>query len=613
MGLKFYSVLREENLNYQIEYLSEDMDYLIYSPSSTIVEENHIFKNFFNFAKKLFSFVISKIKELWTKFINFVKRIYNKIINFFKKMTNKYESNDKPIYKASFCLEYYHASNLQVYSSISDVINAFTKSCNKITEEIKKISKRNVTALDKLEKITLTNIKEETVEDHAVIERVHLLTQKFHPLGTPKDIYDNSHEGIVFGETTFDEAIHENIKVLTTKDIESIYNLKDDMHDIYNALVDTLTDNLIYLLDDRKFNEYININNKIGIKNVALNRFYTQLKTYQYDKRSLRNILSTSFNSYFTTDAAGQAKLKNWLEIQISYNNTLIETLNNMLSINYAILQLTLNDANIVKKDIKNYDFKSFSDIINNNKLQFIKRNNEVWDFSNLGLGVLVNSKDIANNLELNANEKFLNMNYCNLLLHYMTNYDITIQAHETIENQYRSFNDINNKYSLIETEIFRILYEKEHDLLYKLYSVINNADDIKEILYQFTKIQEPEQFNFKKRKLPEDVLYTYNFNLRLVFNNYFKRHWKININFRNFIKSYIDDNWFRWTLSSPVCTPKNNGPFTDVELLIYQLWRENYHNVMMLVCNANYYKLHPYFYKNNMYDVTVSKDTRLM
>ena len=575
---------------------------------------HHIFKKFFNFAKKLFSLVISKIKKLWTIFINFVKRIYTKIADFFKKMTNKYEPNDKPIYKASFCLEYYRASHLQMFSTVPDVVKAFTRSCNKITEEIKKISKRNIEALDKLEKITLTNIKEGTVEDYAIMERVHLLTQKFHPLGTPRDIYDDRHEGIVFGETIFDEAIRENIKVLTTKDIESIYKLKDDEQAIYDALVDTLTDNLIYLLDDRNFNEYIETNDNIGIKNTALNRFYIQLKTYQYDRRSLRNILSTSFNSYFTTDAAGQAKLKNWLEIQIAYNNALIETLNNMLSINYAILQLTLDEANVIKKDIKKYDFKSFTKVLELNKDQFIYRNNEVWDFSSLGLGLLVNSEAIAKDLEPRANEKFMNPNYCNLLFHYIRNYDVTIQAHETVKDRYESYAQMWNGFSPIEKYIFSSLYNNEKTLMDKLMDITSNNDSaIQDILYKYIHTRNIEEIIFKNKNMNEYELDRYNQYLQLYYKDYFRNQYKKSYTFRNFMNLYADGKWFRWTMTSPVFTPKNNGPFTDPELLIYQLWKENYHNVMMLVCNADYYKLHPYFSENNMYDVTISKDTRLM
>ena len=57
-------------------------------------------------------------------------------------------------------------------------------------------------------------------------------------------------------------------------------------------------------------------------------------------------------------------------------------------------------------------------------------------------------------------------------------------------------------------------------------------------------------------------------------------------VNSRVFFKEYSNDRYARWTITDELYTPSGAGPFTDVELFVYQLLKEGYKKINILSCN---------------------------
>lgn len=595
--MMFFELLKETNFDYQIEYLNDiNSEIIIEEDSNELLLEDFFLKNIYNKVKEYVKKFIKWIKSIWKKFIEMVKKFIQKIKEWVNKLLVKDKiSSSEPIY-ATFCMESSYLPDPVKYNDIDHVIKAYKRSMYNIEKKMNEISGRNIKISEMMKKY---QISRESIESYAefyniIMEDIEEMDVPMQNLGSTKPI-----PGVILQSSDIlSQVLNEKREIFSKEKFERIRQLQGKMEEFYEYLSNGMVDGIMKLFEENS--EYLILDKSYtdNTKNAMLNRFYTTLKTIQFDRPYFKKLMDLTIAANFPKTDEGFAALKAWIKIQYDYNNSIMEVLSNMIVLNYEMLKISLSKANEISFQLKkDWNTKELGIVLRNNLNQFISSDNRVFDFSKLGLGILLNSHEIAADEAKNSNKKFLDFSYSDTFLNNLTKYDVMIQAHESSEDPYITINDYLKLVSPIENNLFKTLYNKEYSLYYRLMNE------------KFYNDRNPE---FKTRLFMNKYLKAGISNKHITDDYFYMTYCKpyiSNKSFRKFLKDYSNGDWHRWILSSPVTSYKSNNDFYDVELLCWQLYNEGFKRILLLICNTHGYQIHPNI--SNLKGITIRK-TRL-
>ena len=602
--LKYYDGFEYENISLDLvkESLNNEVSNFIKSSNIPIVENSYL-KSIYEKIKKIFTWLVNIIKKLWTSFINMVKSFINKAKEWFNKSIKKPTRSLPKTIHASFCMERFEPE-VKSYDTINELYNSYIKSINNINKEIEYISKKNIHLIEQAQKMQMKITYESSTDIESLLERETFFDQKMHLPGTSYDSDKSHFSSNIQTYTDIDQYMFEG-DILNKEDFEYIRSKQGKMEELYDALVNRTIDRLIQLLetDPSYLNDLENVSSdrnqsKVRVTNQALSYFYRYFKSCKYSKEYVSSRMMNSLLTYFPKTEEGYQELQDWVQIKINYNKALIETLGNMLVLNHAMFEISLEEARKISLDMKDtWDLESFNIIFKNNIDKFRKENGMIYDFRNINLGLVLNSKNIANKSEYGFDTWF-NLDRTKRLLKVISKYDVIIQAHEDPENErYESLPDVIRNLNDNEISLFMDLYKDE----YQLYSELAKTGNLSSV----TPTQDKEIckiFKHYNRFLLTKSEYEYeqelgtvdNMRYKDIYSKYSKRI--SNLKFRKIIKTFNENKWLRWKLSSNIKVPIGDESFlefSDVELLIYQLQKMGFKRIRVVICNKNHFALH--------------------
>lgn len=599
--LQYYEPERYDNLSLDLikESLNDEEKSLVDSIES--VTESSI-SSILGKIKKLFINFIGFIKRLWNMFIDKVKAFINKIREWFNKIFKKQSQQLPNQVQASFCMEGFEPE-IRSFKTVKALYNAYNNSVEAIKNEIDRVSKENLRIIKRMQDVQMkrNNIIEESTFD-IIFERETFNDQTMHLPGVPYDSKINKFKSKISGYTDIDQYMYE-ADIFNKEDFEYIRSLQGKMEELYDALTNRTIDKLIYLLEkDSDFYlkgvSYLKNNknrkeNESHIINQALVHFYNHFIDSKESKEYMYKHLHASLITYFPKNDEGYQDLLNWFNIKINQNKAIIETLSNMLTVNSEMFKLSLTEAKRIADKMKNtWELDEFALVFKENLDTFRQKDGMIYDFTELGLGVVLNSNKIADKTQ-HGFDTWFNLDKTKRLLKNISKYDVIIQAHEEPYNEgMGTLEEIFDELSTPEKALFIELYDDEYSLYKDMknaekYSNSSNDDYIKDRLKHFNKmLLSKEDYEYEQKLgTVENIAY------KNIYSKYSKRI--SGLKFRKIIKTFNNNLWQRWKISGYIEIPGIDGKFSDVELIVYQLQKLGYKRIRVVVCNSNHFAMH--------------------
>ena len=599
--LQYYEPERYDNLSLDLikESLNDEEKSLVDSIES--VTESSI-SSILGKIKKLFINFIGFIKRLWNMFIDKVKAFINKIREWFNKTFKKQSQQLPNQVQASFCMEGFEPE-IRSFKTVKALYNAYNNSVEAIKNEIDRVSKENLRIIKRMQDVQMkrNNIIEESTFD-IIFERETFNDQTMHLPGVPYDSKINKFKSKISGYTDIDQYMYE-ADIFNKEDFEYIRSLQGKMEELYDALTNRTIDKLIYLLEkDSDFYlkgvSYLKNNknrkeNESHIINQALVHFYNHFIDSKESKEYMYKHLHASLITYFPKNDEGYQDLLNWFNIKINQNKAIIETLSNMLTVNSEMFKLSLTEAKRIADKMKNtWELDEFALVFKENLDTFRQKDGMIYDFTELGLGVVLNSNKIADKTQ-HGFDTWFNLDKTKRLLKNISKYDVIIQAHEEPYNEgMGTLEEIFDELSTPEKALFIELYDDEYSLYKDMknaekYSNSSNDDYIKDRLKHFNKmLLSKEDYEYEQKLgTVENIAY------KNIYSKYSKRI--SGLKFRKIIKTFNNNLWQRWKISGYIEIPGIDGKFSDVELIVYQLQKLGYKRIRVVVCNSNHFAMH--------------------
>ena len=599
--LQYYEPERYDNLSLDLikESLNDEEKSLVESIES--VAESSV-SSILGKIKKLFINFIGFIKRLWNMFIDKVKAFINKVREWFNKTFKKQSQQLPHQVQASFCMEGFEPE-IRSFKTVKALYNAYNNSVEAIKNEIDRVSKENLRIIKRMQDVQMkrNNIIEESTFD-IIFERETFNDQTMHLPGVPYDSKINKFKSKISGYTDIDQYMYE-ADIFNKEDFEYIRSLQGKMEELYDALTNRTIDKLIYLLEkDSDFYlkgvSYLKNNknrkeNESPIINQALVHFYNHFIDSKESKEYMYKHIHASLITYFPKNDEGYQDLLNWFNIKINQNKAIIETLSNMLTVNSEMFKLSLTEAKRIADKMKNtWELDEFALVFKENLDTFRQKDGMIYDFTELGLGVVLNSNKIADKTQ-HGFDTWFNLDKTKRLLKNISKYDVIIQAHEDTYNEgMGTLEEIFDELSTPEKALFMELYDDEYSLYKDMknaekYSNSSNDDYIKERLKHFNKMLLSKDDYEYEQKLGtvENIAY------KNIYSKYSKRI--SGLKFRKIIKTFNNNLWQRWKISGYIEIPGIDGKFSDVELIVYQLQKLGYKRIRVVVCNSNHFAMH--------------------
>ena len=599
--LQYYEPERYDNLSLDLikESLNDEEKSLVDSIES--VTESSI-SSILGKIKKLFINFIGFIKKLWNMFIDKVKAFINKVREWFNKTFKKQSQQLPNQVQASFCMEGFEPE-IRSFKTVKALYNAYNNSVEAIKNEIDRVSKENLRIIKRMQDVQMkcNNIIEESTFD-IIFERETFNDQTMHLPGVPYDSKINKFKSKISGYTDIDQYMYE-ADIFNKEDFEYIRSLQGKMEELYDALTNRTIDKLIYLLEkDSDFYlkevSYLKNNknrkeNESPIINQALVHFYNHFIDSKESKEYMYKHLHASLITYFPKNDEGYQDLLNWFNIKINQNKAIIETLSNMLTVNSEMFKLSLTEAKRIADKMKNtWELDEFALVFKENLDIFRQKDGMIYDFTDLGLGVLLSSNKIADKSQLGSDSWF-SLDKTRRLLKNITKYDVIAQAHEDPYNEgMGTLEEIFDELSTPEKALFMELYDDEYSLYKDMknaekYSNSSNDDYVKDRLKHFNKmLLSKDEYEYEQKLgTVENIAY------KNIYSKYSKRI--SGLKFRKIIKTFNNNLWQRWKISGYIEIPGIDGKFSDVELIVYQLQKLGYKRIRVVVCNSNHFAMH--------------------
>ena len=584
--------LIKESLNDEERSLVESIESITESSISSILGK----------IKKLFIKFIGAIKNLWNRFIDKVKAFINKIREWFNKTFRKQTQQLPNQVQASFCMEGFEPE-IRSFKTVKALYDVYNNSVEAIKNEIDRVSKENLRIIKRMQDIQMrhTSVIEESSFD-VIFERETFNDQTMHLPGISYDLKTNKFKSKISGYTDIVQYMYE-ADIFNKEDFEYIRSLQGNMEELYDALTNRTIDKLIYLLekDSDFYLDGVNYlrNNKNGkendspIVNQALVHFYNYFLTCQKSKEYITRRLHASLLTYFPKNDEGYRDLLDWFNLKINQNKAIIETLYNMLNLNYKMFKLSLAEAKQIASKMKNtWELDEFALVFKENLDTFRQKDGMIYDFTELGLGAVLNSDKIADKSQ-HGFDTWFNLDKTKRLLKNISKYDVIIQAHEDPYNEgMGTLEEIFDELSNPEKALFMELYKDEYSLYKDMknaekYSNSSNDDYIKDRLKHFNKmLLSKDEYEYEQKLgTVENIAY------KNIYSKYSKRI--SGLKFRKIIKTFNNNLWQRWKISGYIEIPGIDGKFSDVELIVYQLQKLGYKRIRVVVCNSNHFAMH--------------------
>ena len=583
-----YENLDKENTN-EIEFVQEG-----------------ILSDIFKGIKSFFTKVIQFLVKIWRNLVDFVKKIINWVVSKVKKLFGN--KDDKEVITkvkliVSFCMEATEIpEGFKEYNNIEELQRAFKKSIDKISNEIKIQSKKNIDFMKRYEKITSNRMK--ATESAILLERVIYndrpvnlsdadmsdFTKRF--INAALDYNDT----VYFGGDIYTQM---NLEKIDTMNIEGLKRLKeagDNIMRLYKQFKEDTIDNIC--------NAWLNSYKKSFIDytpdatNLAMHKILkavAEMQSLGYTDSEIYKLGEAIFPEFESA-----SDLQRWVNLKINFNEGLIATLKDMIIINYNIFDISSKEALRISNQLGNNDFSGIRKIFYDNFEKFHDPNRNQVDLRELGLGILCYSKGIAG---IGGGKNFFELynrtDISDRLLTLLYKYDIVIDSHGSHEfsnlgDMYREANAVSNQQRMICEK----LYQKQFDF-YE-----NDLGISKQQLLNMAPEEEVDRIIEYRESLGMKYLDIFTF-------SEFKDD--INKNKKSFglQNSHIESKVFeiersaRWKCQ-PIITPAGYE-FNDIEFLIYELMQEGFKNIFITSCNTRRIVLNNEIRKSSKVLVTMS------
>ena len=325
--------------------------------------------------------------------------------------------------------------------------------------------------------------------------------------------------------------------------------------------------------------------------------------------QELTQAISSLIFPDFEDTPEGERKIKEYINLRINWAQGIINSLSSMLSHNAEIFNITKDDYEKILKQMNSGDFSEIS-----KRLQPIIYDNfdsdyNVLDMRKFGLGTFVMSDQILihNDIELfimrsdkdvhNVGITYIDPTISHRILTYLTKYDCAIISHgsvvqSTLFDLYQDSRIMSND----QLNMFKKYYGRMVDKFKELYNI---------------DIYHCSSSEFKQK------VKNYKYTNKVFLNRKdYEKDYELPKNrdgLKNRFMAFNEDKaLLRWTMN-PIYTPDKKGPFTDVELYLYQLREDGYKKVLVLNCNPGAIGLSDDLIKDKRFLVRMSTRSTLM
>lgn len=585
-----YENLDKENTN-EIEFVQEGI-------------LSDIFKGIKSFFTKAIQFLV----KIWRSLVDFVKKIINWVVSKVKKLFGKKDKENVKNVKliASFCMEATEIpEGFKEYNNIEELQKAFKKSIDKISNEIKIQSKKNIDFMKRYEKIISDRMK--ATESAILLERVIYNDKPVNLNDT--DISDltkrfmntalNCDDIVYFGGDIYTQM---NLEKVDTMNIEGLKKLKEAGDNIMH-LYKQFKEDTIDIICNSWMNSYKKSFNGYtpDATNLAMHKLLkavSEMQSLGYTDPDIYKLGEAIFPEFEST-----SDLQRWVNLKINFNEGLIATLKDMIIINYNIFDISSKDALRIANQLGNNDFSGIRKLFYENFEKFHNPNRNQVDLRELGLGILCYSKGIAGiGGGKNFFELYTRTDISDRLLTLLYKYDIVIDSHGDYEfanlgDMYRDASAVSDQQKLMCERIYQKQFEfYENDLGISKYQLLHMSPE-----------EEVNRIVDYRESIGMDYLDIFTF-------SEFKDGPNKNKKTFGLQNSHIESKVFeveksaRW-ICQPVVTPAGYL-FNDIEFLIYELMLEGFKNIFITSCNSRRIALNNEIRKSPKVLVTMS--TRL-
>ena len=607
-----------EEYNFDYDKLDEESD--------TEISNEGFFGSAWEMLKRFFNQAIKFIISLWKKLVEMAKKIAAMGINFLKDILKKF-SNKKVLTEevsvktVAFCQPNTDIKSDRVeYKSFDDLKNNFNKVINIISKEINIESKKNIDSLRKYE----ANFNKKASN----LESATTLLEKVIYNDANLEIDDREIKSLAYSiinnTISMQDTVIQNTDIFTTMNTE-------DLNSMNIELLKNLNNESRFLYDSYQIfklqyiNEYIKkfYNNektiinysfikKYSVLNQVINNIDRSIAALNINKnisiQELTQAISSLIFPDFEDTPEGERKIKEYINLKINWSQGIINSLSSMLSHNAEIFNITKDDYEKILKQMNSGDFSEIS-----KRLQPIIYDNfdpeyNVLDMRKFGLGTFVMSDQILmhNDIDLfmrsdkdvhNAGITYIDPTISHRILIYLTKYDCTIISHGSVVQS--------TLFDLYQDS--RIMSNDQLNMFKKYYSRM--VDKFKE-LYNID-IYHCSSSEFKQK------VKNYKYTNKVFLNRKdYEKDYELPKNrdgLKNRFMAFNEDKaLLRWNMN-PIYTPDKKGPFTDVELYLYQLREDGYKRVLVLNCNPGAIGLSDDLIKDKRFLVRMSTRSTLM
>ena len=607
-----------EEYNFDYDKLDEESD--------TEISNEGFFGSAWEMLKRFFNQAIKFIISLWKKLVEMAKKIAAMGINFLKDILKKF-SNKKVLTEevsvktVAFCQPNTDIKSDRVkYKSFDDLKNNFNKVINIISKEINIESKKNIDSLRKYEanfNKRASNLESATTLLEKVIYNDDTLELD------DKEIKSLAHSILSSNLNMHDTVIQNtdifatlNTEDLNSMNIELLKNLNNESRFLYDSYqvfkLQYINEYLKKFYNNEGYAANYVFTKKYAVVNQVIANINKSIAILNSNKNvsieDLTQAISSLIFPDFEDTPEGERKIKEYISLRINWSQGIINSLSSMLSHNAEIFNITKDDYEKILKQMNSGDFSEIS-----KRLQPIIYDNfdsdyNILDMRKFGLGTFIMSDQILMHNDMllftrsdkdvyNAGITYIDPTISHRILSYLTKYDCAVISHGSVEQStlfdlYQDSRIMSND----QLNMFKKYYGRMVDKFKELYNI-----DI----YHCTSSE------FKQK------VKNYKYTNKVFLNRKdYEKDYELPKNrdgLKNRFMAFNEDKaLLRWTMN-PIYTPDKKGPFTDVELYLYQLREDGYKKVLVLNCNPGAIGLSDDLIKDKRFLVRMSTRSTLM
>ena len=560
----------------------------------------------------IFKRAIKLIVWIWKKLVEIVRTMITNFVKFVKKILGIKEK--KPQTKIKYGAIIFESANVKEINTDSreDIINNFKQAISSISNEIRNASQKNINFMKQFESRTNSEIARDQLK-----ESYDILTEKVIYDKTNSDkIVGYSYKGnqitklnkedddaVLDGKSRADHMAIRNLNFINEEKLKLLKESQDIVNDyeMYKTYQFTeLIKKYSNKVDTDKMPIQLSVlDTIISIYNALVNEGYTESSVIAFLKNEY-------FPSFENSDNK-ERDIKRWVNLKLNYNKNIKDILNKMLRANYKLFNITMEELDLLTKDVDSGDFSKFKKLLDENIDKFIKVSGQVYDFREIGLGCICFSKKMVTVDDQNHMAFIKNIlgEDVHVLFSWISKYDVVLMAHG---------GDYNEVYGKDDASLFVKQHEENikncnivlSQLKDKLESINSEKEKIKQTYDKFNNV------NIEKIK-NDPIKYNKYKEIQEKLNNYKINNIEEEKNIKDKIKKIKDTikkceeekNKYNkiskdsaWEMESTV-SPSGAGPFILVEDWVREAIKEGFKKILVESCNPGHHDL-PDDLKNN-------------